>query len=100
VVRGGLWRWGSALVVLYALHAFGCAFAWSAGPLRVGLAVVLLAHLTVIGWMWHDRAGGDGDPNADETGAFLHQAVVWTVVAAFVATVLILGPPLLLTTCI
>ena len=91
--------WCSALVVLYSLHAIGCAFAWSAGPLRMGLAVVLLAHLMVIGWMWRDLAGAGPDPVFGETGTFLHWAVVWTVIAAFVATVLTLGPSLLLTLC-
>jgi hypothetical protein len=65
----------------------------------VGLAVVLLAHLMVIGWMWRDLAGAGPDPVFGETGTFLHWAVVWTVIAAFVATVLTLGPSLLLTLC-
>jgi hypothetical protein len=86
--------------VLYALHAVGCAFAWSAGSLRLGLAVVFLAHLIVIGWMWRDRAALGAGPVSGETGAFLHRAAVWTVIAALAATILVLGPPLLLTTCI
>ena len=51
----GFTVWCVALVVLYALHAIGCAFGWSTGPLRVSLAVVLLLHLVVIGWMWRYR---------------------------------------------
>jgi hypothetical protein len=91
--------WCSALVVLYALHAIGCAFAWSAGPLRLALAVVLLVHLIVIGWMWRDLARAGPDPVFGQTDTFLHMAVAWTVIAAFVATVLTLGPSLLLTLC-
>ena len=91
--------WCSALVVLYSLHAIGCAFAWSVGPLRLGLAVVLLAHLIVIGWMWRDFARAGPDPVFGQTGTFLHRAVVWTVSAAFVATALTFVPSLLLTLC-
>jgi hypothetical protein len=96
----GFGVWCSALVVLYALHAIGCAFAWSAGPLRLGLAVVLLGHLVVIGWMWRDLAAANPDPGFGQTGTFLHTVVIWTVIAAFAATVLTLGPSLLLTICV
>jgi len=34
--------WCLAFVILYALHAIGCAFGWPATTLRVSLAVVLL----------------------------------------------------------
>ena len=40
------------------------------------------------------------DPGSGETGAFLHEVVIWTLIAAFATIVLALGPPLLLTTCI
>jgi hypothetical protein len=99
-LAAGFGIWCSAIVVLYALHAIGCAFAWSAGSLRLGLAVVLLAHLIVIGWMWRDLARADPDPVFGQTGTFLHTAVVWTVIAAFVTAVLTLGPSLLLTICV
>jgi hypothetical protein len=99
-LAAGFGVWGIALIVLYALHAIGCAFAWSAGPLRLLLAGVLLAHLTVIGWMWLDRARAVAEPISGEAGAFLHRAVLWTVIAAFIAAAFTLGPPLLLTTCI
>jgi hypothetical protein len=49
--------------------------------------------------MWREFAAPRPDPAFGPTGAFLHTAVVWTVIAAFVAIVLTLGPPLLLTTC-
>jgi hypothetical protein len=98
-LAAGFSVWCSALVVLYALHAVGCAFAWPAGLLRLGLIVALVVHLLVIGWMWRDLAAAGPDPAFGPTGAFLHRAVVWTVIAAFVATVPTLGPPLLLTIC-
>jgi hypothetical protein len=99
-LAAGFAVWCSALVALYALHAIGCAFAWSAGWLRLGLAVVLLAHLILMGWMWRDIAAGGPDPVFGPTGTFLHRAVSWTLIAALVATALTLGPPLLLTICI
>jgi hypothetical protein len=97
-MMAGFGLWGSALFTLYAVHALGCAFAWSAGPLRLGLIGVLLAHLAGIGWIWHEFSDGP-DSAAGITARFLHGVVVWTVVSAFVATALILGPPLFLSTC-
>ena len=90
--------WCSALVILYALHAIGCAFAWSTNWLRLSLVVVFLLHLIVVGWMWRNAA--KSDPGFGPTGSFLHAAIAWTVIAAFVATVLTFGPPLFLTACI
>ncbi|MGH6835717.1 MAG: hypothetical protein ACREC9_09250 [Methylocella sp.] len=98
-LTAGFAVWCSALVALYALHAIGCVFAWSAGALRLALAVVLLAHLIAISWMWRDIARAGPDPVFGPTGAFLHWAVTWTLIAALVATALTLGPPLLLTIC-
>jgi hypothetical protein len=92
--------WCSALVVLYALHAIGCAFAWSSGALRLGLAAVLLAHLIVIGWMWRKQAAVRANPDLGESSIFLHEVVLWTLVAAFVAAVLAFAPSLLLTACV
>jgi hypothetical protein len=65
----------------------------------LGLAVVLLAHLILMGWMWRDIARAGPDPVFGPTGTFLHWAVTRTLVAALVATALTLGPPLLLTIC-
>jgi hypothetical protein len=98
-LAAGFAVWCSALVVLYAVHGIGCAFAWSAGPLRLGLAVVLLAHLAVIGWMWRGFDGADPGLDFGRTGVFLHKAAAWIVAAAFVTTILTLGPALLLTVC-
>ena len=96
----GFGVWCSALVVLYALHAIGCAFAWSAGPLRLGLGLVLLGHLGVIGWMWRDHWAASPDPGLGPTDAFLHTVIVWTLIAALVTTLLTLGPALALATCV
>ncbi len=99
-LAAGFTVWCSALVVLYAIHGIGCAFGWSTGTLRLWLAVALLAHLIVLGWMWRDIARAGLDARFGSTGAFLHWAVVATLIAALVATVITLGPPLLLTACI
>jgi hypothetical protein len=99
-LAAGFAVWCSALVALYALHAIGCAFAWSPGSLRLALAVVLLAHLIVIGGMWGGIARAGTDPDFGPTDSFLHSAVTWTLIAALVATAITLGPPLLLATCI
>ena len=96
----GFGVWCSALVFMYALHAFGCAFAWPTGPLRLSLGVALLAHLAMIGWAWRDRAKTAPDPAFGQTGSFLHWVVVGTLITAFVAVVLTLSPALLLTTCV
>ena len=98
-LAAGFAVWCSALVALYALHAIGCAFAWASGSLRLGLAVVLLAHLIAMGWIWRDITRARSDPDFGPTGRFLHGAVTWTLIAALVASVLTLGPPLLLTIC-
>jgi hypothetical protein len=99
-LAAGFGVWCSALVVLYALQAIGCVFAWPAGTLRLSLAVVFLAHLIVVGWMWRVFARTRPDPAFGLPGTFLHTVIVWTLIAAFAATVLILGPPLLLTKCV
>jgi hypothetical protein len=99
-LAGGFVVWCIALVVLYGLHAVGCAFGWPAGALRGSLVSAFLAHLVVIGWMWGKFAKGSVDPASGKTGRFLHDAILWSTIAAFASGVLALGPPLLLTTCI
>jgi len=96
----GFGVWCSALVFLYAVHAIGCAFSWPAGALRLALALVLLAHLIAIGWMWRDHWAGSPTPGFGPTGTFLHAVIAWTLIAALVTTVLTLGPALALATCI
>jgi hypothetical protein len=95
----GFGVWCSALVFLYALHAIGCAFAWSAGPLRLVLGLILLAHFGAIGWMWRNQTSSRAGQDFGETGAFLHTVVVWTLIAALATILLTLGPTLFLTTC-
>jgi len=91
--------WCSALAFLYALHAIGCAFAWPPGLLRLGLALVLLGHLAVIGWMWRDQAASGADRSLGPTGAFLRTVVIWSLIAALATILLTLGPTLALATC-
>lgn len=98
-LAGGFGVWCSALVMLYALHAIGCTFAWQSNTLRLSLVAVFLTHLVVIGWMWgHFLFNTDQEPGP--TSNFLHSAILWTVITAFAATVLTLGLPLLLNTCV
>jgi len=92
--------WCSALVALYALHAIGCVFAWPTASLRWSLVIVFVVHLLGIAWMWRKFASAEPDPAFGATGSFLHAAIMWTAIAAFVATLLTFGPPLLLSTCI
>ena len=99
-LAAGFVVWCIALVVLYGLHAIGCAFGWPAATLRWSLVLLFIAHLAMIGWMWGRFARGAADPAAGATGRFLHEAIVWTTIAAFASAVLALGPPLLLSTCI
>ena len=98
-LAAGFVVWCSALVFVYAIHAIGCAFAWSPAPLRLVLALVILAHLIAIGWMWRDLATAGPDPGSGETGAFLRTVGIWTLIAALAAIVLTLAPVLLLKTC-
>jgi len=99
-LTAGFAVWCNALAVLYALHAIGCVFAWPAGALRWTLVVVFLLHLIAIGWMWRNASMADRGAAAGDTGNFLQAVIEWTVIAAFAATALTFGPPLLLTACI
>ena len=92
--------WASALVVLYALQAIGCAFVWLAVPLRLGLGAVILMHLAVLAAMWHRLATHFDGANDNDTLSFLVAASLWATIAAVVAVVFTLGPALFLTTCI
>jgi hypothetical protein len=99
-LAAGFLLWCSALVGVYAVHAIGCTFAWSPGPLRLGLAIVLFAHLAVIGWMWHRLGGADPSRDSGRTVAFFRMAAVWATIAAFATTIFTLGATLLLTLCV
>lgn len=99
-LAAGFTIWCSALVMLYAIHGVGCAFAWSSGSLRLWLVVALLAHLGVLGWMWWNVGRFGSQSGSDPTQAFLRWAVIGTLIAALVATITAFGPPLLLATCV
>ena len=73
---------------------------WPVGSLRLGLVVVLLAHLIVIGWLWRGLARADAEPAFGEAGTFLQTVATWTLIAAFVTAVFTLGPALTLKTCV
>ena len=99
-LAAGFGVWCSALAALYALNGIGCAFAWSGGALRLGLAALLLAHLIVIGWLSRNFAAATPDLGFGQTGTFLHAVIIWTLMAALITTILTLAPPLLLTICV
>ena len=99
-LAAGFLVWCSALVGIYAVHAIGCAFALSAGSLRLALACVLFAHLAVIGWMWRRLGGADPSRDFGQTGAFVRMAAVWATIAAFATTIFTLGATTLLTVCV
>ena len=99
-LMAGFGVWCVALAALYALHAIGCAFAWSSGSLRIGLIVIVFAGLLAIAAMWRGLARTGPDPAFGQPGAFLHAVVIATLIAAFVTTLLTLAPTLLLVTCI
>ena len=61
--------WCSALVLLYALHALGCAFAWPTAVLRTVLAVVFLVHLVALGGLWRVYARRRADTANGDTGS-------------------------------
>ena len=100
-LAAGFVIWSSALVVLYAVHAIGCAFAWSAVPLRLGLAAVILVHLAAQAGIWHRLAARSSEvTDGRGTLGFLITVSLWATIAAITATVLTLGPPLLLAVCV
>lgn len=100
-IAAGFVIWSSGFVALYALHAIGCAFAWQAGPIRLGLTAVLLLHILPLALMWrHLARQTPRDASAPRTRSFLATVALWSTVAALAATVLTLGPPLVLTTCV
>ena len=47
-LAAGFGLWSSALVAIYTLHALGCAYGWSGASLRIGIALVLLAHVAIL----------------------------------------------------
>jgi hypothetical protein len=96
----GFCIWCSALVLSYALHSVGCAFAWPMGILRLSLSLTIIAHLAVIGWLLRSCSRSPPDPALGQIGSFLHWVIVWTLISAFVTVVFTLGPAVLLTICV
>lgn len=96
----GFGVWCLAIVVIYALHGFGCAFAWSTDTMRLTFGLALLVHLAVIGRAWRAYSTSDTDSAFGPTGDFLRWVVVLTLITAFVAVPLTLGPVLVLNTCV
>ncbi|TVQ34356.1 MAG: hypothetical protein EA356_10665 [Geminicoccaceae bacterium] len=88
----GFGLWSTALILVYALHAVGCAFVWPPAAIRLGLALVLLAHVAALLALIHHQRR--------RTVNLLLQVALWTLVAALVATAFTYGPLLLLTPCV
>lgn len=95
----GFGVWSSALVVVYALHAVGCAFGWPATTIRLSLTLALVVHIALIGLLWRVQAAQQLDPASGRKSAFLHWVIVATLIAALANTVFSLGPVLFLTVC-
>jgi heme/copper-type cytochrome/quinol oxidase subunit 2 len=53
-----------------------------------------------IGWLWRYRAAAVRDPGPERISTFMHTVVIWTLIAALVATLITFAPALLLTTCV
>lgn len=98
-LAAGFALWFSALAFLYGVHALGCAFGWSAEAVRVTLIGILLLHLAVIGVLWRVRARQQAIAGVGRQGVFVHWLIVGTLAAAFVKTVLMFAPVLVLTVC-
>lgn len=92
--------WCFALSFLYGIHAIGCAFAWPPTVLRWVLVIVLALHCAALAGLWLRERRNPPDPEQGATGAFMHWAIVGTLIAALVSAVLALGAPLLLHTCV
>lgn len=90
--------WGSAVMTAYAFHGIGCAFGWSAGPLRLGLSILLASHMGTLAVLWHHLATRRGTEHG--TSDFLLSASLWCAIAAIAATFVVIAPSLLLSTCL
>lgn len=93
----GFGVWSSALIMLYAFHAVGCAFMWEDWVIRLGLGALLLAHLgayaALLVLLPRSQEGANG-------ASFLSPIILWTMIAALVATLLTFLPGLFLLTCV
>jgi hypothetical protein len=68
--------------------------------LRTVLTVVFLVHLVALGGLWRAYARRRAAAVDGATGGFFHEVALWTLATAFVATVLTLGPSLMLAACV
>jgi hypothetical protein len=98
-LAAGLTVWGSALVLVYGLHAVGCAFAWPWPVLRAVLWATLALHLVAIAVVVFGLRRGEGGDGGGDAG-LLRRIGLWTALAGLGATLLGLAPPLLLTPCL
>jgi len=97
-LAAGFGVWGSALILLYGLHAIGCAFGWPTGVLKLSMAALLAIHGAGLAWMVIRLRSGD-DAGRLASG-FLQAVFLWSVYAALAATFLTFVPPLFLTACV
>lgn len=95
----GFGVWGSALIVVYTLHAIGCAFSWPATTIRLSLTIALVVHIALIGLLWRVQATQWSASEHGRKSAFLCWVIVATLIAALANIVFALGPVLFLTVC-
>lgn len=94
----GFGLWSSAFVLLYGLHAIGCAYGWGGVALRLVMAGVLAAHLLALG-VALARARATIWPGGG-AGALIGRVTVWTLWAAILAVVVTFTPGLALRACV
>ena len=99
----GFLVWSSGFVVVYALHATGCAFGWHelgqyASPLRLSLLTVWALHLAALGWL---LALYRRPAEQDDTGTrFARRAAMVLTALALFATVWTGAPMAVLELCV
>jgi hypothetical protein len=91
-IAAGFTVWSAAFVILYSLQALGCAYAWPATGLRLGLGAVLAAHLVALGLLMR-AAPANGD-------ATVVAVTRWTLAAAILATLFVFAPAIALSPCL
>lgn len=98
----GFLLWGLAFVTLYGGHGFACGVGVTAGhhdgTTRIALVIAFLlfvaAHAALAWWFWKRLGRAEDRPLR-----FVRFASFVLAVAALVATLWTLGPPLLLSIC-
>ncbi len=88
----GFGLWSSALVLIYAFHAVGCAYGLAPTGLRLGIGLLTVGHAAVLVLLVRglDRRSPPGALGA---------VARWTMAAALVATIVTFAPLVTLTTC-